>query len=51
MQCDFQIVNLWQARRFWQSRFVIRLAIGNLATTWQDVEEAYEVVQKAADEV
>jgi aromatic-L-amino-acid decarboxylase len=30
---------------------VIRLAIGNLATTWEDVEEVWELVQKAADEV
>jgi aromatic-L-amino-acid decarboxylase len=32
-------------------RQVIRLAIGNLATTWQDVEEAWELIQKAADAV
>jgi glutamate/tyrosine decarboxylase-like PLP-dependent enzyme len=30
---------------------VIRLAIGNLGTTWQDVEEAWALLQKAADEV
>jgi aromatic-L-amino-acid decarboxylase len=29
---------------------VIRLAIGNLATTWKDVEEVWELIQKAADE-
>ena len=31
------------------SRQVIRLAIGNLATTWDDVEEAWELVKKAAE--
>ncbi|HXJ17813.1 MAG TPA: pyridoxal-dependent decarboxylase, partial [Candidatus Polarisedimenticolia bacterium] len=30
---------------------VIRLAIGNLATTWEDVEEAWELLKKATDEV
>ncbi len=30
-------------------KFVLRLAIGNLATTWQDVQEAWELVQKAAE--
>jgi aromatic-L-amino-acid/L-tryptophan decarboxylase len=30
-------------------RQVIRLAIGNLATTWDDVEEAWELVKKAAE--
>jgi aromatic-L-amino-acid decarboxylase len=30
---------------------VIRLAIGNLATTWEDIEEAWELLKKAADEV
>jgi aromatic-L-amino-acid decarboxylase len=30
---------------------VIRLAIGNLATTWQDIEEAWELLKKAADGV
>ena len=29
-------------------RQVIRLAIGNLATVWQDVEEAWDLVKKAA---
>lgn len=28
-------------------RFVLRLAIGNLATTWNDVQEAWELIQKA----
>ena len=32
-------------------RQVIRLAIGNLDTTWQDVEEAWELLKKAADEL
>jgi aromatic-L-amino-acid/L-tryptophan decarboxylase len=27
----------------------IRLAIGNLATTWEDVMEAWELVKKAAE--
>jgi aromatic-L-amino-acid decarboxylase len=30
---------------------VIRLAIGNLGTTWQDIEEAWELLQQAADQV
>ncbi len=30
---------------------VIRLAIGNLGTTWQDVEEAWALLTKAADEI
>ncbi|MGE5321556.1 MAG: pyridoxal phosphate-dependent decarboxylase family protein [Actinomycetota bacterium] len=30
---------------------VIRLAIGNLGTTWQDVEETWELLKKAADEL
>jgi aromatic-L-amino-acid/L-tryptophan decarboxylase len=29
------------------AKFVLRLAIGNLATTWNDVQEAWELVQKA----
>jgi aromatic-L-amino-acid decarboxylase len=29
-------------------KFVLRLAIGNLATTWEDVQEAWDLVQKAA---
>jgi aromatic-L-amino-acid decarboxylase len=33
------------------SKFVLRLAIGNLATQWQDVQEAWELVVKAAAEV
>jgi aromatic-L-amino-acid decarboxylase len=28
-------------------KFVLRLAIGNLATTWQDVQEAWELIEKA----
>jgi len=28
-------------------RFVLRLAIGNLATTWQDIQEAWELISKA----
>jgi aromatic-L-amino-acid/L-tryptophan decarboxylase len=28
-------------------KFVLRLAIGNLATTWNDVQEAWELIQKA----
>jgi aromatic-L-amino-acid decarboxylase len=30
---------------------VIRLAIGNLGTTWHDIEEAWELLQQAADQV
>jgi aromatic-L-amino-acid decarboxylase len=30
---------------------VIRLAIGNLGTTWDDVQEAWRLLQQAADEV
>ena len=30
---------------------VIRLAIGNLGTTWEDVQEAWELLKRAADEV
>jgi aromatic-L-amino-acid decarboxylase len=30
-------------------RQTIRLAIGNLATTWEDVSEAWELVKKAAE--
>ncbi|MGH9568926.1 MAG: pyridoxal phosphate-dependent decarboxylase family protein, partial [Candidatus Angelobacter sp.] len=33
------------------NRQVIRLAIGNLATTWRDLEEAWELLQKAAQEL
>jgi aromatic-L-amino-acid/L-tryptophan decarboxylase len=32
-------------------RQVIRLAIGNLGTTWEDVEEAWHLIQRAAAEV
>jgi aromatic-L-amino-acid/L-tryptophan decarboxylase len=31
-------------------KFVLRLAIGNLATQWKDVEEAWELIAKAAAE-
>jgi len=31
-----------------RGRFVLRLAIGNLATEWQDVEWAWELLQAAA---
>jgi len=30
---------------------VIRLAIGNLGTTWQDIEEAWDLLKQAADEI
>lgn len=30
---------------------VIRLAIGNLTTTWQDIEEAWDLLKQAADQV
>ena len=30
-------------------RFVLRLAIGNLATTWQDIQEAWELICKAIE--
>jgi aromatic-L-amino-acid decarboxylase len=33
------------------ARFVLRLAIGNLATTWEDVREAWELIQKVAEEL
>ncbi|HKW75613.1 MAG TPA: aminotransferase class I/II-fold pyridoxal phosphate-dependent enzyme [Terriglobales bacterium] len=33
------------------SQQVIRLAIGNLGTTWSDVEEAWELLKRAADEI
>jgi aromatic-L-amino-acid decarboxylase len=29
-------------------RFVLRLAIGNIATTWEDLESVWELVQQAA---
>jgi aromatic-L-amino-acid decarboxylase len=32
-------------------RQVIRLAIGNLGTTWADIEEAWQLLQVAADNV
>jgi aromatic-L-amino-acid/L-tryptophan decarboxylase len=32
-------------------RFVLRLAIGNLATTWQDVREAWELLQQTAEKI
>jgi len=32
-------------------RFVLRLAIGNLATKWEDVAEAWDLVQKAAKDL
>jgi aromatic-L-amino-acid decarboxylase len=32
-------------------KFVLRLAIGNLATTWPDVEEAWQLIQKAAEAI
>jgi aromatic-L-amino-acid decarboxylase len=32
-------------------KFVLRLAIGNLATTWQDVQEAWELIQGAAEKL
>jgi len=32
------------------NRVVLRLAIGNLATTWNDIEEAWERIKKAAAE-
>jgi len=31
-------------------KFVLRLAIGNLATQWRDVEEAWELIVKAVEE-
>ena len=30
-------------------KLVLRLTIGNLATTWEDVEEAWELIQEAAN--
>jgi len=30
---------------------VLRLAIGNLATTWPDIQEAWDLLRRAADEV
>ncbi len=32
-------------------KFVLRLAIGNLATKWEDVAEAWELVQRAAKDL
>src|SRR5437764_1471080 len=32
-------------------QFVLRLAIGNMATKWEDVQETWELLQKAADSV
>jgi aromatic-L-amino-acid decarboxylase len=32
-------------------KFTLRLAIGNLATTWQDILEAWELIKKAAAQV
>lgn len=31
-------------------RFVLRLAIGNIATTWQDLEQVWELVKQASEE-
>jgi aromatic-L-amino-acid/L-tryptophan decarboxylase len=31
------------------AKFTLRLAIGNLATTWNDVQEAWELIQKASE--
>jgi aromatic-L-amino-acid decarboxylase len=31
------------------AKFVLRLAIGNLATTWNDVQEAWELIRKASE--
>ena len=32
-------------------RVVLRMAIGNLATTWDDVAEAWRLIQQAAAEL
>jgi aromatic-L-amino-acid decarboxylase len=32
-------------------KLTLRLAIGNLETTWKDVQEAWELLQKAADDL
>jgi aromatic-L-amino-acid decarboxylase len=32
-------------------KLVLRLTVGNLATTWDDVQEAWELIQQAAKEV
>jgi aromatic-L-amino-acid decarboxylase len=32
-----------------EGKFVLRVAIGNLATAWNDVEEAWELIQKASE--
>jgi hypothetical protein len=29
-------------------RYVLRLAIGNIATKWEDLEEVWELVKEAA---
>src|SRR5690348_10341927 len=34
-----------------EGRFILRLAIGNLGTTWKDVETAWELIQTAAEEI
>ncbi len=31
-------------------KFVLRLAIGNLATSWNDVQEAWELIRKASED-
>ncbi len=33
------------------NRVVLRLAIGNLATTWEDIQEAWDLIKKAAAEL
>jgi aromatic-L-amino-acid decarboxylase len=32
-------------------KLTLRLAIGNLETTWSDVQEAWELLQKAAERI
>jgi aromatic-L-amino-acid decarboxylase len=32
-------------------KLVLRLTVGNLATTWDDVQEAWELIQEAAKEI
>jgi hypothetical protein len=34
-----------------REKFGIRLAIGNLKTTWEDVSAAWDVVQQKAEEL
>jgi hypothetical protein len=32
-------------------RFVLRLAVGNMATRWEDLEEVWELVEQSAKKI